>query len=52
MKIDYLMMTEAGKALVEELENKADENMERCAFYAGEVDKDGAEMQTESGSAK
>ena len=52
MKIDYLMITEAGKVLAEELENKADENMERCALYAGEADKDGAKMQNESGSAK
>ena len=52
MKIDYLMITEAGMVLAEELENKADENMERCAFYAGEADKDSVKKQNENGSAK
>lgn len=38
MKMDYGMMTEAGMILVEEIENKAEENMNRCSSYAGKAE--------------
>lgn len=38
MKMDYGMMTEAGMILVEEIENKAEENMNRCSAYAGKAE--------------
>ena len=52
MKIDYLMMTEAGIVLAEESENRTDENMERCRHYAGEIDAGSEEMRKENGSVE
>ena len=34
MKMDYLIMTEAGVILAEQIENGMDENLERCGRYA------------------
>lgn len=34
MKMDYLMMTEAGEILAEQIENGMDENLEHCSRYA------------------
>ena len=38
MKMDYQMETEAGMILAEEVENSAEENMNRCSVYAGKAE--------------
>ena len=38
MKMDYQMETEAGMILAEEVENNAEENMNRCSVYAGKAE--------------
>ena len=38
MKLDYQMETEAGMIFTEEVENNAEENMNRCSVYTGKAE--------------